>query len=51
MRRPVPLTISEAEEEGLRRLMTEGDKGEYRRSLAIILRAKVPKHRGDGGCG
>jgi len=36
MRRPVPLAISEAEEEGLRRLMAEGDKGEYGRSSAII---------------
>jgi transposase len=45
MRRPVPLTISEAEEEGLRKLMAEGDKGEYRRSLAIILRTKgAPSH-------
>jgi len=40
MRRTVPLVISEAEEEGLRRLMAEGDKGEYRWSLAIILRAR-----------
>jgi len=40
MRRALPLVISEAEEEGLRKLMAEGDKGEYRRSLAIILRAK-----------
>ena len=33
--------VSEAEEERLRRLMAEGDKGEYRRSLTIILRAKA----------
>jgi hypothetical protein len=30
MRRALPLVISEAEEEGLRKLMAEGDKGEYR---------------------
>jgi hypothetical protein len=32
--------ISGGEEEGLRRLMAEDDKGEYRRCLAILLRAK-----------
>jgi hypothetical protein len=36
MRCLLPLTISEAEEKGLRRLMAEGDKGEYGRSSAII---------------
>lgn len=40
MRRALPLVISESEEEGLRRLMAEGDRGEYRRCLAVLLRVK-----------
>lgn len=40
MRRAVPLAISEAEENELKRLMAKGDKMEYRRCLAVLLRAK-----------
>lgn len=40
MRRAVPLVLSEGEEDGLRRLMADGDKGEYRRCLAILLKAE-----------
>lgn len=40
MRRAIPLMLSEGEEEGLRGLMAQGDKEEYRRCLAILLRAR-----------
>ena len=43
------MVVSEGEEEGLRRLMAEGDKGEYRRSLAIILRARGASSRDIAG--
>ena len=36
----MPLVISETEEDRLKRLMAEGDKMEYRRCLAVLLKAK-----------
>lgn len=40
MRPVIPLVISEDEEKGLRRVMAEGGKEEYRRCLAVLLRAR-----------
>lgn len=40
MRRAIPLVFSEDEEEGLRGLMAHGSKEEYRRCLAVFLRAQ-----------
>jgi len=40
MRRAIPLVFSGGEEEGLRGLMAHGSKEEYRRCLAVLLRAQ-----------
>ena len=40
MRRAIPLVFSGGEEEGLRGLMADGSKEEYRRCLAVLLRAQ-----------
>ena len=49
MRRVTPMAISRDEEERLRRLMAEGGKEEYRRYLAILLRAQGMTSEGVAG--